>query len=53
MSNNRSVVKRTNSRKSQTSSQRLRSEIGQLGALYYSGAMPPGVYVVLKRMGPE
>jgi hypothetical protein len=33
--------------------QRLRSEILQLEARYDSGAMPPGVYLILKRMRME
>ncbi len=33
--------------------ERLRSEILQLEARYDSGAMPPGIYAVLKRMRAE
>jgi hypothetical protein len=36
-----------------TRAERLRSEIIQIEARYDSGAMPPGVYAVLKRMRAE
>lgn len=36
-----------------TRADRLRSEIGQLEARYDSGAMPPGIYAVLKKMRAE
>jgi hypothetical protein len=32
---------------------RLRSEIAQLEARYDSGAMPPGIYIILKKMRAE
>jgi hypothetical protein len=32
---------------------RLRSEIAQLEARYDSGAMPPSIYAILKRMRAE
>lgn len=41
---NRATPKRT---------ERLRSEIAQLEARYDSGAMPPSIYVILKRMRAE
>jgi hypothetical protein len=36
-----------------TRAERLRSEIMQIEARYDSGAMPPSIYAVLKRMRAE
>jgi hypothetical protein len=47
------MKQRPRERRVPTGTERLRSEILQIQARYDSGAMPPSVYAVLKRMRAE
>ena len=47
------MEKAISSRRAPSRAERLRSEILQLEARYDSGAMPPSIYLILKRMRME